>query len=185
MPEWSKRFRSEEGVPCIDLRVRRVEQLFDHRDPAPFQERDLDDDAADYLVAAVEELPARAAFKIVVWINEPLPPDLPDDAVSESLHRHFASAGDRVRRRRKAALRRTRLMFFVALIALVVLLTLAELIRDLALTGVSLIPESLTILAWVLMWRPLDSLLFDWFPYRDERRLLTRIERAPLEVRAP
>ncbi len=39
---------------CIDISLRLAEQLFDGRDPAPFRERDLDEDAADYILAAAQ-----------------------------------------------------------------------------------------------------------------------------------
>jgi len=45
------RYRVEDGRSWIDIRVAQSRQLFDGRDPAPFRERDLDDDAVEYLVA--------------------------------------------------------------------------------------------------------------------------------------
>src|SRR5687767_10788337 len=51
------RYRSENGRSCIDLKVRHSRQLFDNRDPAPFYERDLDDDAVTYLLDAAQEIP--------------------------------------------------------------------------------------------------------------------------------
>jgi len=183
MPEWAKRFRSEAGLACIDTHVRHVSQLFDHRDPSPFNERDLDDDAADYLVASVEELPPRQPFKVVVWIAEPFPDGLPSDAVATSIERHFTAARDNLRRRHQKHQRRARWMMLFSFVMLVVLLSLAEITTELNLTHIQLIPQSLTIIAWVIMWRPIDLLIFDWFPYLVERRQLDRIRAAPIEVR--
>lgn len=41
----SPRYRMEGGQTCIDIKLRNADQLFDGRDPAPFRDRDLDDDA--------------------------------------------------------------------------------------------------------------------------------------------
>ena len=39
------RYRIEGDQICIDIRLRSARQLFDGRDPAPFRERDLDQNA--------------------------------------------------------------------------------------------------------------------------------------------
>ncbi len=57
------RYRTEGGKTCIDIRLKTAHQLFDGRDPAPFRERDLDENAVDYIVGAFEELPAKAEVK--------------------------------------------------------------------------------------------------------------------------
>jgi hypothetical protein len=55
-------YRVEGERTCIDIRLRGVQQLFDGRDPAPFRERDLDEDAVDYIRAAADEIPASRAL---------------------------------------------------------------------------------------------------------------------------
>lgn len=68
------RYRVEDGRSCIDIKVTHSRQLFDFRDPAPFRERDLDDDVVDYLLAAAEEIPRKQPLTIVVTIaDEPEP----------------------------------------------------------------------------------------------------------------
>ena len=61
----------EDGVVAIDLRLSRVAQLFNTFDPAPFHERDIDDDAEAYIVACAREITHRHRFKLVVH----LPPE--------------------------------------------------------------------------------------------------------------
>jgi len=43
------------GRSRIDIKVTQSRQLFDFRDPAPFRERDLDDEAVEYLLASARE----------------------------------------------------------------------------------------------------------------------------------
>jgi len=183
MASWHERFRMEGGVPHVDLRVRRIEQLFDHRDPAPFYERDLDDDAADYLIASVEELPNRQPFALTVWVAEPLPPDITADTILESIARHFDHALAQSKRRMKKRLRRARWMLAVGLAALAAVIVATNAARSEPGTLGYILSEGLTILAWVILWRPLEILLFDWPPYLDEKRCLARIRGAPLAIR--
>ena len=39
------------------------------------------------------------------------------------------------------------------------------------------------ITGWVAMWRPLEVLLYDWWPMVDERRLITHVIEALVLIR--
>ena len=43
--------------------------------------------------------------------------------------------------------------------------------------------EGLVITGWVAMWRPLEILLYDWWPLIDERRQIRRILDAAVSIR--
>jgi hypothetical protein len=59
-----------------------------------------------------------------------------------------------------------------------------QLIRDLvpdnAIAG--FLSEGLAILGWVANWRPIEILLFEWWPMNRRRQLFTRLAEAPVEV---
>jgi hypothetical protein len=42
--------------------------------------------------------------------------------------------------------------------------------------------ESLLIVGWVAMWRPLEIFLYDWWPIAGERRLHDRLSRITVRV---
>ena len=42
--------------------------------------------------------------------------------------------------------------------------------------------ESLLIGGWVVMWKPLEIFLYDWWPIRAEARLLERLARMPVHL---
>lgn len=69
----SKRYKTQGGADLIEVNIREVQQLFDSRDPAPFRERDLDDDFVDYVVACAKELPAQHPIKILIHLMAPRP----------------------------------------------------------------------------------------------------------------
>ncbi|HEV2716906.1 MAG TPA: hypothetical protein VGU64_16700 [Terriglobales bacterium] len=46
----------------IEISLNRLSQLFNSFDPSPFRERDLDQDAEDYIVGSVEEIWLTARF---------------------------------------------------------------------------------------------------------------------------
>lgn len=178
------RYRVEEGRSCIDLKVRHARQLFDTRDPAPFRERDLDADAVEYLLAAAQEIPRKRPLAVVVQILEKPEPLLAPDVIAEAVRGHFIYEGEQVERRLREHVRRGQMFLGVGLTVLVIFLTLAELTSSLP-TGHlrEILREGLVITGWVAMWRPLEVLLYDWWPMVDERRRVRRILAAPISIR--
>jgi hypothetical protein len=67
----------------------------------------------------------------------------------------------------------------------VVLVGLAELIAR-VITGTlgAGIKEALVISGWVLLWRPVELLIYDGIPGRRQRRVLRRLLEASIEIRA-
>jgi hypothetical protein len=69
-------------------------------------------------------------------------------------------------------------------LVLVMCLTLAALTVSLPAGPLRrIVREGLVITGWVTMWRPLEVLLYDWWPLIDERRQARRIPDAPVSVR--
>jgi len=72
----------------IEVFVDRIEQLFNSMDPSPFQERDLDDDAEEFIVSWAQEFPRRDPVSLVINVNQiPGQPDAPAAARVLSAHR--------------------------------------------------------------------------------------------------
>lgn len=178
------RYRFEDGRSWIDITVAESRQLFDGRDPAPFRERDLDDDAVEYLLAAAEEIPGKQPLAIAVTISEEPEPRMADALIVEAVHAHFRHAYEQVERRLREHLRRGQKSLAVGLTVLVIFLMLAEFARSLPAGPVQeILREGLVITGWVAMWRPLEILFYDWWPLADERRQITRVLEAPVSIR--
>lgn len=166
----------------IELSLRELRQLFHSLDPSPFYDRDLDDDAADFIVESAREKRSDAALLLRVHVE--VPPQLPDAAVTveQAVHAHFM----RVAEQRDAALRRLfargRASLAIGLVFLAAMLLLAEFVGRQAGPFPVLLRESLTIAGWVAMWRPMEIFLYDWWPIRAEIRLYQRLAAMPVEI---
>lgn len=178
------RYRVEDGRSWIDIRVAQSRQLFDGRDPAPFRERDLDDDAVEYLLAAAEEIPRKQRLAIAVTIWDEPAPRMAADSIVEAVHRHFRHEHEQIQRRLREHLRRGQISLAVGLTMLVVFLALAGFTRSLP-SGAfqEILREGFVITGWVAMWRPLDVLFYDWWPLVDERRQIARLLDALVSIR--
>jgi hypothetical protein len=177
------RYRIEGGKTCIDIKLRTAHQLFDGRDPAPFRERDLDEDAVEYLLGAVQELPAKEEIRIVFWMTEEPPQQVPDETVIEAVRAYFGYEVARLQRRLREHVRQGQITLAVGLTALTVFLVLAEAALWLpASTFRQVLREGLVITGWVALWRPIEVLLYDWRPLVRQRRLCERVVGAEIAV---
>ena len=180
MRERRLRYRIEEGMPCIDVGVQNIERLLDRRDPAPFRDRDLDPGLVEYLVEAAEDLGSHARLRVVFWLRE----EAPSQEVEVAFRAHFQDMVHRVERRNQQRLRMGASALLVGLVLLVLLFSLAQLVER-TVTGAfgRALAEGTVILSWIVLWRPVEVLLFDWIPVREERRVVTRLLAASVEIR--
>lgn len=174
------RYRIEAGVPCIDVKVENVDRLFDLRDPAPFRGRDLDPGLVEYLSDAAEDLAGQASYRVVFWLEQPCRPV----EIEEAFRAHFTYVLDRLRHRRRAQRRTGHVALLLAVVLVSALLALSQVVGSTfpGSLGAGL-KEGLVILAWVVLWRPVEVLIYDGIPVRRERKVVSKLLDAPIEVR--
>jgi hypothetical protein len=181
------RYRDEEGRACIDIRLRTARQLFDGRDPAPFRERDLDPAAVAHLLDCARVIKKARPIKIVLTFAEPFAASgmLDDADIRDAIRAQFEHERDLVQRKLSANFRHGQLLAVLGFAVLALFLTLAEVTQTALPEGTlrRLIHEGLTITGWVAMWRPAETLLYDWWPLIEERRRVDRILEAPIDVK--
>ena len=178
----------ERGVMAIDLRLNRVAQLFNTFDPAPFHERDLDDDAEAYIVACAREITHRHPLKLVIH----LPPEeaAREDSrqIEKAVNHYFLYRAQGQRRELRQVFRNGRWSLLVGLTVLVSCLGLRALIALLdpklnSLVG-EIAGEGLLIVGWVAMWRPAELFLYAWNPSRQTLRVYRTLRRVPVDISA-
>jgi hypothetical protein len=169
----------------IEVHVAELRQLFNSIDPSPFQERDLDPRAEDFIVGRGRDLPGNAPLALLVHLDRPA--GRPDEAalLRESIHFFFAAEAASARRRLRKLFRDGRVSLAIGLVVLAGTIALAQLVSGLG-GGVSgILHESLLIGGWVAMWRPLEVFLYDWWPIRADAILFDRLASMPVRISYP
>lgn len=146
-------------------------------DPSPFIDRDLDDDAEEFIVSSARELHGSHAFELVVHLGTA--PDPVKAAETERAVQHYFAARSELKRREfRLLLRRGHSVLAIALLFLATCLVLREVVTTLVPNQAGqILHEGLLIAGWVAMWRPLEIYLYDWWPLRQEWRSLQRLAR--------
>ena len=150
-------------------------------DPSPFLDRDLDDDAEEFIVSSARELHGSHAFELAVHLDTP--PDPERAAKTEPAVQHYFAARAELKHREfRVLLRRGHSVLAIGLLFLAVCLVLSGLVTKVFPNQAGqILHEGLMIVGWVAMWRPLEIYLYDWWPLRQEWLGLQRL--AKMRVR--
>jgi hypothetical protein len=169
----------------IEVNLTRLAQLFNSLDPSPFHERDLDQDAEDYIVGSAEEAPRQRPLKLVIHLPaDQLQPTASLD-LATAVHHYFAYRESNERRRLRLLFRDGRIALITGLAFLLCCTLLRELSFSLGNGAISdIIGEGMLIIGWVAMWRPLEIFLYEWVPMRRRCRILASLSKAPVIVRS-
>lgn len=169
----------------IQLRLRELAQLFNSMDPSPFMDRDLDGDAEEFIVSWAREHPRDHELELTLHLATPPPPDRMA-GVEEAVRHYFSARSQMKQHELRQMMRRGRMSLMIGLLFLGGCLFLAGFAAHLGPgAGADIVREGLTIIGWVAMWRPLEIYLYDWWPVREEQRLLARLTRMRVRLVLP
>ncbi len=165
----------------IRLRLRDMSQLFNSMDPSPFIEKDLDDDAEEFVVSWAQEFPSNAPIKLRIYLDQ-WPSEDPKSLITTAVHNHFAYRAKITNLEFKRLLKQGRTSLFIGLLFLTVCLLLSRALlgRETG-TWAAIIRESLTIAGWVAMWRPMQIYLYDWWPLLRLGKVFQGLSHVPME----
>ncbi len=170
----------------IQLKLREVSQLFNSLDPSPFNEKDLDHDAEEFIVSWARELAREPDLRLRIHLERPLPPGQTAASICESVRHYFAYRASINRLELRELLKRGRTSLLIGAVFLALCLFLGHGVgRRFPGTFADIAQESLTIAGWVAMWRPMEIYLYDWWPLRRRGQLLTRLSEIRVELQLP
>ena len=168
----------------IEVRIRKLRQLFDSLDPSPFIALDLDDDAQQYIVASATVLSSRLPLALAIHVSEP--PDSPEEVrdAGEAIREHFTRQSGFTDLRLNQLIRHGWISLAIGLAFLSAALMASTYLAKWsdAHELVAVFREGLLICGWVAMWRPIQIFLYDWWPILGERRTFDRLRRMPVQI---
>lgn len=170
----------------IEIRLNTVGQLFNSFDPSPFQARDLDDRAEEFIVGWAREFPRYRRLRLVVHLPKEQCETEEGRTLASAVAQHFDYRATVMRRELSELFRSGRLYLTVGLSIFAICLTAAQIIRG-AFQGNAIagaFEQGLIIIGWVANWKPVELLLYDWWPLRRRIRLFERLASADIEVRS-
>ncbi len=166
----------------IDIRIQRIDQLFDSLDPSPFYENEkaLRRDAENYIVDSAGEYGRAEPLRLIVHAPVSIKPHAAE--LTRAIHAHFELAHAQCRRRYQRRMRIGRTLLIAGIAVLGTALLLRALLGDPGdRATIVAAGEGLLILGWVAMWRPLEILLFERLENHHKSALLHRLAQVPVD----
>lgn len=175
---------SQPPTALIEVRLSRPEQLFNSLDPSPFHERDLDDDAEEYIVGWARELPAGAAIHVLVHLPEHEIQRANEIGLEVAFTNYFAYRASMIERDLREVFRMGWRYLSIGVIVLLLCLMGSQFLESNLGTSplARVLQESLIIVGWVANWRPIETFLYDWWPPRRRFHLYRQLEKATVEI---
>jgi len=167
----------------LALRVREVAQLFNSMDPTPFLNKDLDPEANTFIETWASGFAPGSRFHITIHLEQWPAEGDPSEMLTGAIHNHFAYKAELTYSALKHLLMQGRMSLVIGLVFVTLCLLAADAIGKFGdYTGATIARESLTIVGWVAMWRPLQIFLYDWWPLQRQIRLYQKLGSAHIQV---
>ncbi len=166
----------------ISLRLRDINQLFNSLDPSPFLDRDLDRDAEEFIVSWARESNRNLPFELVIHLGT-VPDERSAEEAQNAVRHYFAARAEMKQNELHQLLKRAHFVLAIALLFLTTCLSVAGIAGRVFTESVAdVVRESMMIVGWVAMWRPLEIYLYDWWPFRRQWRILQRLSAARVSL---
>jgi hypothetical protein len=176
-------YAKENGKFVIEVKVNRLEQLFDKKDPNPYRSKDLDDDVVEYIVSSAQEIGLKNFGKLKVICHSSIE-DESIETVKIGIKDYFLYRSQISDKKIKAILT----LGVKTLLIGVTFLTLAISVSATLVDGITdsfvgkLFKEGLLLIGWVSMWKPVNIFLYEWWPLVDLRNLFDTLYETQIEI---
>ncbi|MBU0615955.1 MAG: hypothetical protein KJ601_07740 [Nanoarchaeota archaeon] len=171
-------------VHDINLKLREERQLFNSFDPAPFLDRDLDDDAADYITDSVRELSGKHEIRLNILLPKDRKHKVSNADIKSAIKNHFNYSKEVLRIKLKSILKQGRKSLVIGILFLTSCISASEL-SQVYLTGFisKILAEGLIIAGWVAMWKPINTFLYEWWPITKEIAIRQKIRDMEVKIK--
>lgn len=177
----SKRYKKIEGKSIIEMSIKTPDHLFDGRDPAPYREKDLDEDAARYILTSLQELPDDQPTQLRVYLTGGQYSLQSPSSITEAIRNYFNYEAEMKSKERRNHLYIALRALLIGLSFLLAFVYLDEKLHKESFSS-TYIREGLELLVWVSLWQPVYYFLYEWLPIRDEEQLLRRAANLDIHV---
>ncbi len=170
------------NASIIEIKLHSLDQLFNSMDPSPFHERDLDHDAEEFIVSWAQEYALKTPLILRVRLDKLSDGDNVD-MVSQAIHNYFIYRTDIYRREFKYLMKQARIYLLIGLMFLGVCFLAGHMIMTYnANMWGGLLRESLMIVGWVAMWRPIQLYFYEWWPVKQKINIYKKLSEIRVEV---
>lgn len=178
----ARRYPIVDGREAIEIKVKSLNQLFDDRDPAPFREKDLDDEAVEYIVSSVLDVSPHKVKRLLIFHDPIHDSHLIRNDVRSAIHQFFSyevrQADIKIRNILKNGVKSLIIGLCFLMLATLVSYFLSE---DSKSFWILFFKEGVLLLGWVSMWKPINIFLYEWWPVAAMKKVFICLSAIPID----
>jgi hypothetical protein len=154
---------------------------FNPQDPAPLYKRQLSHEFEEYIMTCIRSAKRNSEFNYKIsYRNEP------DKQYAEPLtyaiRRHFSETKAISSASFEKFKRRTYMLLFMSLTVVMATQGILPLLLNKESSMHSGLHNSLDVLCWVILWKPIERLIFYWNPFLKDISIMDRLEKAEVTI---
>lgn len=167
----------------LSLRVPSVDAIFDSRDAHDLPVRRIDSDWLEYVLEVMDDQGGKGPTDLSLRMN--MDSVWTKNDIVQSLRRELSRRESFLTLKLRENFKLGRTSMVLGLLVLVFFMALSVLSKQVPLGSFQeILHEGFMIIGWVALWRPVEILLYDWWPITAERRKIRRLLAGKTEILA-
>ncbi|MBU0461292.1 MAG: hypothetical protein KJ574_01765 [Nanoarchaeota archaeon] len=169
--------QDSDGKYLLEFAIKELDDFYDPLDPDSLHERDLNPAIVDRVLQEIIIFPHDAELRFLFhlpkkWKKHNVEKHL-ENAVRHTFKYNYLDVNIHLHRR----MRKGKKIFVAASVIFIGLVSTAKIIESMAADSFAwiVIAEGLYIGGWVSLWRPIETLLYDWLPLKEEKKRYARL----------
>ena len=154
---------------------------FNPQDPAPIYKRQLSHEFEQYIMNCIRSARRNTVFSYKISYKNDEDKQYADPLVY-AIRRHFGEKKTILYASFEKFKRRSYMLLFMSLAIVMICQGLFPLILDGKYRLHSGISNGLDVFSWVILWRPIDKLIFHWNPFLKDISIADRLEKAEIII---
>lgn len=177
--------RCESGAYIIQMRVSDLDELFSPYDPSPIHERDVHPSLMNLIFKQIVVFPEGSKVELHIHLPKRIKRKKLEPEIEQAIKNHFEyellDSELHLQRRLRKGFR----TFMYAGVIFLGFLTSSYLIENIGIDHVliHLLAGGLEVGAWVSLWHPIETLLYDWLPLYEDKKKFSRLRDMKIEFK--
>ena len=167
----------------IHTNIRSIEDIFDIRDPSPVSRRKLSPDWLDYIFDTLDSIPRSQPVNLTLQLRRGVIHPKQTEALIRDVRQQLGYYQQSLRHKLRQNFRAGRTTLLLGLLVLISFVFLSEASTKIDLGDFQLaFREGGLISGGVALWRPVEILLYDWWPIVESRRKISQLLKGTITV---
>lgn len=158
-----------------------IAEYFNPNDPAPIYKRQLSHQFQQYIMASIEAAKRHSVFYYKITCRNKTDKQYTEPFIY-AIRRHFSAKKLIEIEKFEKFKRRTYLLLFLSVLVMMICHGLVPMILSADEGFKSALHNGLDIFSWVILWQPIDKLVFQWNPHLKDISVMNRLVNAEFIV---